>query len=58
MCSTAIVETSFSFDKDIWIGATDLYALLHNYFIFIVILFPLTAFLQLIDFAASYFLVY
>ena len=31
VCSPAIFETSFSYDKDIWIAATDYYyALLHN----------------------------
>ena len=30
VCSPAIFETSFSCDKDIWIAATDYYALLHN----------------------------
>ena len=50
---TAIFETSFSYDKDIWIAATDYY--MHFY---IILLFPLTAILQLINFTASYFLVY
>ena len=36
VCSPAIFETSFSYDKDIWIAATDyvlyvLYTLLHNF---------------------------
>ena len=33
VCSAAIFETSFYYDKDIWIAATDYYnyALLHNY---------------------------
>ena len=33
VCSPAIFETAFSYDKDIWTAATDytvLYALLHN----------------------------
>ena len=51
MC--AIFETSFSFDKDIWIAATDYCMHFH-----IIILFPLTAILHLISFTASYFLVY
>ena len=49
MCSSAIFETSFSYDKDIWIAATDY---MHFY---IIMLFPLTAILQLINFTASYF---
>ena len=52
-CSAAIFETSFSYDKDIWITATDCY--MHFY---IIMLFLLTAILQLINFTASYFLVY
>ena len=48
MCSSAIFETSFSFDKSIWIAATDYY--MHFY---IIVLFPLTAILQLINFTAS-----
>ena len=47
------VQTSFSYDKDIWIAVTDYYMQF-----FIIMLFPLTAFLQLINFTASYFLVY
>ena len=34
MCSPAILETSFSYNKDIWIVATDYYmtiVLLHNF---------------------------
>ena len=45
VCSPAIFETSFCYDKDIWIAATD-----HFY---IIVLFPLTAILQLISFTAS-----
>ena len=48
VCSPAIFETFFSYDKDIWIAATDYY--MHFY---IIVLFPLTAFLQLINFTAS-----
>ena len=48
VCSPAIFETSFSCDKDIWIAATDYY--MHFY---IIVLFPLTAILQLISFTAS-----
>ena len=48
VCSPAIFETFLSYDKDIWIAATDYY--MHFY---IIVLFPLTAFLQLINFTAS-----
>ena len=47
-CSPAILETCFSYDKDIWIAATDYY--MHFY---IILLFPLRAILQLINFTAS-----
>ena len=53
VCSAAIFGTSFSYDKDIWIAATDYY--MHFY---IIMLFPLTAILQVINFTASYFFVY
>ena len=53
VCSPAIFETSFSYDKDIWIAATDYY--IHFY---IIVLIPLTAVLQLINFIASQFLLY
>ena len=52
VCSPAIFETFFSCDKDIWIAATDYY--MHFY---IIVLFPLTAIPQLINFTASEFLV-
>ena len=45
---TFIIETSFSYDKDIWIVATDYY--IHFY---VIVLFLLTAILQLINFTAS-----
>ena len=48
LCSPAISETSFSCDKDIWIAVTDRY--MHFY---IIVLFPLTAILQLISFTVS-----
>ena len=48
VCSPAIFETSFSYDKNIWIAATVYY--MHFY---IIVLFPLTAILQLINFIAS-----
>ena len=48
VCSSAIFETSFSYDKDIWIVAADYYL-----FFYIIVLFPLTAILQLINFTAS-----
>ena len=42
VCSTAIFETSFSYDKDIWIAATDYYL-----DFYIIVLLPLTAIHQL-----------
>ena len=42
VCSPTIFETSFSYDKDIWISAIDYY--MHFY---ILVLFPLTAILQI-----------
>ena len=45
--SPAIFETCFSYDKDIWIGTTDYYM-----YFYIIVLFPLTAILQLINFMA------
>ena len=44
VCSPAMFETSFSYDKDTWIFATDCY--MHFY---IIVPFPLTAILQLIN---------
>ena len=48
LCSPAMFETCFSYDKDILIAATENYM-----YIYIVLLFPLTAILQLIHFIAS-----
>ena len=48
VCSPTIFETYFSYGKDIWIAATDYYR--HFYTI---VLFPLTAILQLISFTVS-----
>ena len=48
VCSPAIFETSFSYDKDIWIAATDYYM-----YFYIIVLFPSTAILQLLNFTAS-----
>ena len=48
VCSPAIFETSFSYDKDIRIAAADYY--MHFY---IIALFPLRAILKLINFTAS-----
>ena len=53
VCSSAIFETSFSYDKDIWIAVSDY--LMHFY---IIVLFPLTSILQLINFIDSLILVY
>ena len=47
VCSPAIFKTCFSYDKDIWIGATDCYV-----YFYLIVLFPLTAILQLINFTA------
>ena len=46
VCLPAIFETCFSYDKGIWIAETDCYA-------HIIVLFPLRAILQLINFTAS-----
>ena len=46
--SPAIFETCFSFDIDIWIAATD-----YCKYFYIIVLFPLTAILQIIHFTAS-----
>ena len=48
VCSPDIYEACFSCDKDIWIAATDNYI-----YFYIIVLFPLTAILQLINFTAS-----
>ena len=44
VCSCAIFETCFSYDKDIWIPATD-----YDMYFYIIVLFPLTSILQLIS---------
>ena len=54
VCSFVISETYFFYDKHICIAATDYH--INKYFYFIV-LFPLTAILQLINFTASNFYV-
>ena len=48
VCPPVIFEKRFSYDKDIWITATDYYMHFH-----IIVLFPLTAILQLINLTAS-----
>ena len=48
VCSAAIIQTSFSYDKDIWIARTDFYMRFY-----IIVLFPFTAILLLINFTAS-----
>ena len=48
VCSPAIFETKFSYDKDIWIAGTYYYM-----YFYIIVIFPLTAILQLINFTAS-----
>ena len=44
VCSPAIFETHFSYDKDIWVAVTDYYMRFY-----IIVLFPLAAILQLIN---------
>ena len=53
VCSPSIFETCFSYDKDIWIASTDYYV-----YFYIIMLFPLTAIPQIINFKASCLLVY
>ena len=48
VCSPAIFETCFSYNNDIWIAATDYYV-----YLYIIVLFPLTSILQLMNFTAS-----
>ena len=48
VCSPAILQTCFSYGKDIWIAATDYYL-----YFYIIVLFALTSILQLINFTAS-----
>ena len=48
VCSPSIFETCFSYGKDVWITATDYYM-----YFYTIVLFPLTAILQLINFIAS-----
>ena len=48
VCLPAIFETRFSYDKDIRIAANDYYM-----YFYIIVLFLLTAILQLINFTAS-----
>ena len=48
VCSPAIFETCFSYDKNIWIPATDYYMYFYK-----IVLFPLTPILQLINVTAS-----
>ena len=48
VCSPAIFKTCFSYDRDIWIAATDYYM-----YFYIFVIFPLTVILLLINFTAS-----
>ena len=48
VCSPAIFEGCFPYDKDIWIAATDYYM-----YFYIIVLFPLTAIPHFINFTAS-----
>ena len=47
MCSPAVFETYSSYDKDIWIAATD-----YDMVFYLIVLFQLPAILQLINFTA------
>ena len=49
MCSPAIFEISLSYDKDIWIAATD--AFIHNYAISIESFSPINKFYSFIFFS-------
>ena len=44
VCSPAIFETCFCFDKDIWIASTDYYM-----YFYIIVLFSINTILQLIN---------
>ena len=48
VCSSAILETSFSYDKEIWNAATD-----YCTYFYTIVLFQLTSVLQLINFMVS-----
>ena len=48
VCSPAIIEPYFSYDKDIWIGVTD------YYLYFLIVPFLLVTTFQFINFTASY----
>ena len=48
VCSPAIFEICFFYDKDIWIAATD-----YCMYLYIIVLFLLGVILQLINFTAS-----
>ena len=48
VCSPAIIETYFSYEKDIWFAVTESYM-----YFYLIVLFLLVAILQLISFAAS-----
>ena len=47
VCLPAIFETCFYHSKDLWIAAT------YNMYFYIIVVFPLKAILQLINFTAS-----
>ena len=46
VCLPAIFETCFYYNKDLWIATS------YNMYFYIIVLFPLTAILQLINFTA------
>ena len=52
VCSPTIFVTFFSHDRDIWIAATDYYMYL-MFNVYIIMLLPLTAILQIMNFTAT-----
>ena len=48
VCSDAIIETFFPYQKNIWIAVTDYYI-----YVYLIVLFLLVVILQLINFTAS-----
>ena len=52
VCSPAIFETCFSFDKDIWIAATDYYMYLYTIVLFFIDIYsPVNKFYSIIIFS-------
>ena len=48
VCSPAIIETYFSYNKDLWIAVADYYV-----YFYLIVLFLWVAILKLINFTAS-----